>query len=160
MRTTTRTFFVVATLSALTLTAWGGSDDAEPVAEAASDAPEAPTAEPPAAAAELPGYGLVTPQEAEQLAATDGVIVIDVRTPEEFAEGHIEGSTMIDFYEPGFADEIAALDRDAEYLLYCRSGNRSGQTAAFMAELGFDQVWDLDGGVIAYGAAGLDLTGR
>ncbi len=65
---------------------------------------------------------------------------------------------MIDFYEPGFADEIAALDPEGEYLLYCRSGNRSGQTAALMAELGFEQVWDLDGGVIAYGAAGLDLT--
>ena len=52
----------------------------------------------------------------------------------KFADGHIDGAVMIDFYADSFADDIAALDPDATYLVYCRSGNRSGQTTALMAE--------------------------
>lgn len=113
----------------------------------------------PAAGGEAPAVmtGLVTPQQAADLAADPGVTLIDVRTPEEFAEGHIGGATMIDFYAPDFADQIGKLDREQRYLVYCRSGNRSGQTTALMAQLGFEQVADLDGGVIAWSAAGLPL---
>ena len=103
-------------------------------------------------------FGLVTPHTALELAGRDDVTVIDVRTPEEFAEGHIEGATMIDFYTDTFADQIAALDPGGAYLLYCRSGNRSGQAAALMDQLGFEQVYDLDGGVIAFSAQGLPLV--
>jgi rhodanese-related sulfurtransferase len=125
----------VATL--LAVAGCGGDESGEPVAEAAADAA-------------LPDFGLVTPAQAAQLAAS-GVTVIDVRTPEEFAEGHIEGAQLIDFYSDTFAQEIAALDPDEEYLVYCRSGNRSGQTIAFMQQQGIDQVWDLQGGVLAGG---------
>jgi rhodanese-related sulfurtransferase len=127
----------------------GSNDSAESV----------PTSELPAAtaAASAAVTGLVSPQEAASLAADSGVTVIDVRTPEEFGEGHISGATMIDFYAPDFADQIGKLDRDQRYLVYCRSGNRSGQTTALMAELGFERVADLDGGVIAWSAAGLPL---
>jgi rhodanese-related sulfurtransferase len=161
MRTTSGSLISLA-LAATVLAGCGGGDDAEPVAEAAAEpaaevAAEAPD-EAPAEAPARPAVGLVTPQQAAELAVADGITVIDVRTPEEFAEGHIEGATLIDFYEPGFANEIAALDPDGEYLIYCRSGNRSGQTFGLMAELGFAQVWDLDGGVNAYGAAGLPLV--
>lgn len=112
----------------------GGSEAANPVAEAAASA--------------APAYGLVTSREATALAAS-GVTVIDVRTPEEFAEGHIEGAQLIDFYSATFERQIAALDPDGEYLVYCRSGNRSGQTIALMERYGIDQVWDLRGGVLA-----------
>ena len=125
----------VATL--LAAAGCGGDESGEPVAEAAADAAQ-------------PDFGLVTPAQAAQLAAS-GVTVIDVRTPEEFAEGHIEGAQLIDFYSDTFAQEIAALDPDEEYLVYCRSGNRSGQTIAFMQQQGIDQVWDLQGGVLAGG---------
>ena len=104
--------------------------------------------------ADAPAYGLVTPGEAALLAADVDVEVIVVRTPVEFADGHIEGAVMIDFYADSFAEDIAALDPDATYLVYCRSGNRSGQATALMAELGFEQVYDLDGGVIAWDAQG------
>ena len=80
--------------------------------------------------------------------------VLDVRTPEEFSEGHLEDATMIDFYEPDFPDQIAQLDPDAEYLVYCRSGNRSGQTIELMAELGFTNVTEVAGGIQAWTAAG------
>jgi len=88
----------------------------------------------------------------------DDVEVLDVRTPEEYAEGHIDGATLIDFYEPDFANRIAELDRSAAYVVYCRSGNRSGQAVALMAEQGFTAVNDLDGGVTAWSAAGLPLA--
>jgi rhodanese-related sulfurtransferase len=101
---------------------------------------------------------LLAPDEAQELVAGGDVRVLDVRTPEEFAEGHVAGATLIDFYEPDFAERIAALDRDATYVVYCRSGNRSGQATALMAEQGFSAVHDVDGGVLAWEAAGLPLA--
>lgn len=130
-----------AAIAAVLAVAGCGGDDVEPVAE-------------PVAAA-TPAFGQVTPDQAAELAAA-GVTVIDVRTPEEYAEGHIEGAQLIDFYSDTFAEEIAALDPDGEYLVYCRSGNRSGQAVTLMQQSGIDQVWDLQGGVV--GAAGSALT--
>jgi rhodanese-related sulfurtransferase len=88
----------------------------------------------------------------------DGLVILDVRTPEEFAEGHIDEAIMIDFYSDEFADQLAGLDPDVPYVLYCRSGNRSGQTLAFMEQLGFTSVQDVDGGVLAWQEAGLPLV--
>jgi len=101
---------------------------------------------------------LVSPEDAHRLVEEGDVEVIDVRTPGEFAEGHIEGATLIDFYEPDFADRIAELDRETEYVVYCRSGNRSGQATAMMADEGFTAVDDVDGGIVAWEAAGLPVT--
>jgi len=100
---------------------------------------------------------LLTPVRAQELIADGGVQVLDVRTPEEFAAGHVKGATLIDFYEPDFAERIAELDRDTAYVVYCRSGNRSGKATALMAEQGFAAVSDVDGGVVAWQAAGLPL---
>jgi phage shock protein E len=134
----------------LTLAACGGGDESTGANAPSADAETAPAAR--------PAYGLVTPQEAAELAAEPDVTVIDVRTPEEFDEGHLEGATMIDLSAPDFADRVAELDPDQEYLVYCRSGNRSGQAVAIMSELGFERLFDMDGGTVAYVAAGLTLT--
>lgn len=88
-------------------------------------------------------------------AATDDVIVIDVRTPDEYAAGHLDGAVNIDATAPGFRDELGDLDTDAAYLVYCRSGNRSAAAAAVMAELGFTNV--TDGGAMEAAAS---KTGR
>lgn len=101
--------------------------------------------------------GLVTPAQAAEIAAGE-VTVIDVRTPEEFAEGHLADARSIDFYADDFAAQIAALPTDEPYLVYCRSGNRSGQAVALMDELGFGTVYDMDGGIVAYAAEGLPLA--
>jgi rhodanese-related sulfurtransferase len=118
---------------------------------------DTPTAGEPAPAGE--GLRLVTPAEAVEIQANDpaGLIVLDVRTPQEFAEGHLENATMIDFYEPDFASQLADLDPTQPYLLYCRSGNRSGQTLTLMKDLGFTNVAEIDGGTNAWTAAGLPL---
>ena len=89
----------------------------------------------------------------------DGMVVLDVRTPEEFAAGRLEGATMIDFYAPDFADQLAQLDGNTPYLLYCRSGNRSGQTLTLMRQMGFTDVTEIDGGIAAWQQAGLPVTG-
>ena len=103
------------------------------------------------------GIRLVTAQDGSAILSeppTD-LVILDVRTPEEFGEGHLEGAVILDFYRDDFADQLAELDRDVPYLLYCRSGNRSGQTAAMMEELGFTDVADVDGGIISWTEAEL-----
>jgi rhodanese-related sulfurtransferase len=152
-RSRRRAAVALALVGSLALAACGGTAD-EPAAEAAAD--DAPTAT--EAAPARPGFGLISTAEAAQLAVDPGVVVIDVRTPEEFAEGHIEGATLVDINSPTFADEIDALDRDASYLVYCRSDNRSGQAVAIMQQVGFEQLWDMDGGVIAWSAEGRPLV--
>lgn len=87
-----------------------------------------------------------------------GLVVLDVRTPEEFTQGHLDGAELIDFYDPNFADRIAELDRTTPYLVYCRSDNRSGEALAVMDELGFTSVVDIEGGIVAWIAADLPIT--
>lgn len=98
------------------------------------------------------GIRVVDADEAADIQADppDDLVILDVRTMEEFVEGHLEGATMIDFYREDFATQLEGLDRDVPYLLYCRSGNRSGQTAQIMADLGFTDVADVDGGILAW----------
>jgi rhodanese-related sulfurtransferase len=90
--------------------------------------------------------------------AEAGVITLDVRTPIEFAEGHIEGARLIDFQSGNFENEIAALDKNATYAVYCRSGNRSGQAVKVMQDAGFTNVFNMNGGVIDWANAGLPLV--
>ncbi len=99
------------------------------------------------------GVRVISPDEAFDTvfeSPPDGLVVLDVRTPEEFAEQRLPDAVMIDFYEPDFADRIEDLDRDATYVLYCRSGNRSGQARELMEELGFSDVRDVDGGIVSW----------
>jgi phage shock protein E len=101
----------------------------------------------------------VSPEDAAaELAENPAPVLLDIRTPEEVAAGHLAGSVNIDFYEADFADRIAALDRDASYVVYCRSGNRSGQAMELFDSLGFSDVIEIDGGIVAWSAAGLPVT--
>jgi rhodanese-related sulfurtransferase len=87
-----------------------------------------------------------------------GVITLDVRTPGEFNEGHIEGALLVDFESGNFENEIAALDKTKTYAVYCRSGSRSGQAVKVMSDAGFTSVYNLNGGVIDWAGAGLPLV--
>lgn len=88
----------------------------------------------------------------------DDLVVLDVRTPQEFSEAHLEDAVMLDFYEADFGARLGELDRDVPYLLYCRSGNRSGQTAIIMEELGFSDVTEIEGGIDAWTQSGLPVV--
>ncbi|MDH4144213.1 MAG: rhodanese-like domain-containing protein [Acidimicrobiia bacterium] len=144
------------TLGAATLTGCSSSGSRP---SARVDA-ESTTADPASAAATVEGGVVaVPPDRAAQLldSGIDDLVVLDVRTAEEFAAGHLAGAQLIDFYGDDFAQRIGELDRDAPYVLYCRSGNRSGQTRELMAQLGFREVYDVAGGIVAWKADGLPV---
>lgn len=103
------------------------------------------------------GVRLVDVREAAEILANEDRVVIDVRTPQEFAGGHLSGARMIDIQSPTFDTEIRQLDPDTAYVIYCRTANRSAGARRLMTELGFRDVVDIDGGVVAWEAAGLPL---
>ncbi len=82
------------------------------------------------------------------------LIVVDVRTPEEFDEGHIKGAQNIDFNGIDFPGKLAKIDRDAPILVHCRSGRRSQASLKTFESLGFKKVNHLDGGIQAWAEAG------
>ena len=104
----------------------------------------------------------ITPQQAftsiQDNKDNPDFVIVDVRTPEEFAEGYVEDAIIIDFYSESFRSEVNALDKNKTYLIYCRSGNRSGSTLDIMAELNFREVYNISGGIIAWNAEGLPTT--
>lgn len=73
--------------------------------------------------------------------------IIDVRTPEEFREGYLEGSVNIDFKNKSFLDQISKLDKSKPVFIYCRSGRRSSLASKEMIKLGFQEIYDLEGGI-------------
>lgn len=94
--------------------------------------------------------------EFEKLMSKEGITLVDVRTPEEIAAGHIEGAMGIDYKADNFKEEIGKLDRDGEYLLYCRSGNRSGKAMKLMKKMGFTKMYNMEGGYLAWSEAHKD----
>ncbi len=79
----------------------------------------------------------------EPVAVGADTVVIDVRTPDEYAAGHLEGARLLDFNGGEFENALPGLDPGAEYLVYCRSGNRSGQATALMEKAGIADVTNL-----------------
>lgn len=84
-----------------------------------------------------------------------GVVIVDVRTPQEFASGHLQGAVNIDVSASTFESEIAMLDRNVTYLVYCRSGNRSTIATGKMSDAGFTNLINFNqGGFAELAAAG------
>ena len=78
------------------------------------------------------------------------VQLIDVRTPNEFKSGHIKGAKNIDFFSVNFINVIEQLDKQKAVYLYCRSGGRSRQASKRLMSLGFQEIYDLKGGIMNY----------
>ena len=103
-----------------------------------------------------------SPATAQHMAASDfatamdqpGTIVLDVRTPAEYAGGHLPRAQNIDIESSDFATRIAALDKNATYAVYCHSGNRSSAALEQMAAADFTHVYDLAGGIGAWQSMG------
>jgi len=85
------------------------------------------------------------------------VVILDIRTPAEFNTGHISGAVMLDFYSKSFAKDFKNLDRDKTYLIYCRSGNRSGQLMRAITDLGFKKIYNLESGIKEWVRVGYPL---
>ncbi len=77
-------------------------------------------------------------------------IILDVRTKEECSESKIPGSLNIDYYSENFKDNLDKLNKNLNYYIYCRSGNRSGKTVMILREKGFKNVFNLEGGILAW----------
>ncbi|MGC1203287.1 MAG: rhodanese-like domain-containing protein [Flavobacteriaceae bacterium] len=86
-----------------------------------------------------------------QLAKDENAVVLDVRTDDEVAEGIIKNAINIDIYKgQEFINAIEELDKSKNYYVYCRSGNRSGQACAIMEQLGFENAYNLEGGMLEW----------
>lgn len=90
----------------------------------------------------------LTPQEFEaKMMAMKNHTLLDVRTQEEYAKGHLAEATLIDFYDNDFKKQLAKLDKAKPVFVYCAVGGRSGAAANTLVQLGFKQVYDLKGGI-------------
>jgi phage shock protein E len=85
-------------------------------------------------------------------------ILLDVRTPEEYAEGHLPAARNLDYKSESFKDSLQTLDKNKPYYIYCKSGVRSGKAADMMKEMGFTQVYNMEGGIDAWKKEGRPLS--
>ena len=88
----------------------------------------------------------------------ENTIVIDVRTPSEYSEGHLDGAVNIDIENPNFATILSQLPTDGDYVVYCRSGNRSAKAVEQMKAAGFTHVTDAHGIEDASKATGIKIV--
>lgn len=122
----------------------GGSGDGGVTAVAAASAP--------AAGSELDAAAFASALK------RPGTIILDVRTPEEFAAGHLAGAVNVDVNGADFLGALAGYDKTVPYAVYCRSGNRSGTAVRLMAEAGFTAAYHLGGGIGAWQDAGGEVV--
>ena len=101
---------------------------------------------------------LIEASEAEKLIAEKKVVVLDVRSPAEFASGHIQGATNLDIHGKDFKTKLAEMDKDQPYLVHCAVGMRSAKACTAMSGLGFKNVYDLKGGLDAWKKAGKPIV--
>lgn len=117
------------------------------------------TVQGPAAAVEAPDAPVrVGVDDFANVIASPGVTIVDVRTPEEFAQGHIEGAVNIPVEYPDFMDRIGELDPAGTYAVYCRSGNRSQAAVSGMSSIGINGIYELESGTNGWSAAGQPLV--
>jgi rhodanese-related sulfurtransferase len=104
----------------------------------------------------------VTPSEAFNLIEKNqdnpGFVIVDVRMPDEYAEGHIGNAVNIDYNSEGFQNEIGNLSRSGEYLIYCRAGSRSKSAVKVMEGLGFAKIYHLSTGILSWVDAGYQVV--
>ena len=98
----------------------------------------------------------IKPEQFDALrkADTNSTVVLDVRTKKEYREGHIPGSVLIDFNADDFEQQVAKLDKSKTYLVHCASGGRSARACKKMDQLGFQKLYNLEGGMGAWEKAG------
>lgn len=99
-------------------------------------------------------YKDIDVSEFKELSKDPNHIILDVRAEEEYAEGKIPNHTLINYFSTDFESELLKLDKSKSYLVYCRSGNRSGKVCSIMSEHGFTgDLYNLDGGINAWNEA-------
>ena len=138
----------LAAIMATTLVTSGCSGSGDTVAVSAG---------PTAAAAPTSG-AKIGPAEFAAALKRPGTRIIDVRTFQEYSQGHLPGAVNLDVSSPDFTMQVASLDPSAPYAVYCHSGNRSGTAVAAMADQGFTNAYHLEGGITAWQQAGGEVV--
>lgn len=96
-------------------------------------------------------------EEVHGMLGNGDVTIIDVRTPEEFENGHITGALNIDINSPDFEDRIKKLDPEKQYVVYCQSGGRSGRACSSIRQFGFHRAMNLAGGIVSWEREGFSI---
>ncbi len=99
----------------------------------------------------------ISPVEFREMIASDNVILLDVRTPQEVADGYIKNAVFADYYTDDFNVVIEKLDKEKPVYVYCRSGSRSSRAAKVLAQKGFAKIYNLDGGILEWKANKYEL---
>lgn len=86
----------------------------------------------------------------EKAIAAEDVYLLDVRTPNEVVQGYIEGAKVLNYMSSEFKEKYDLLPKDKKIYIYCRSGNRSKRALEFLKRNGYDSVYHLDGGIMAW----------
>ena len=142
---------LAAVLGITVLASCGDTEDSSPVtAPAGTDADTTVAV----------GYQALAPAAADALLQNPpgGLVILDVRTPEEFAAGHIAGAVELDLQGAAFESDVAELDPETPYFVYCHTDNRSGQAVAYLQEHDFTSLYELTGGIAAWETAGLPVV--
>lgn len=104
----------------------------------------------------------LTTSEAGELIETNksnpDFIILDVRTPEEYSQGHLENAVNLDVKSDSFSEKITKLDKEKTYIIHCRSGSRSKEAVKIMEETGFTQIYEIGGGYADWESKGLPVT--
>jgi phage shock protein E len=101
--------------------------------------------------------GISSQEVKDLLAFQPEVVILDVRTPEEYQAGHLKNAQLLNIYSPDFQDRLKALNPEKTYLVYCAVGGRSGQASQQMQELGFKKVYDAQEGFSSLKSMGIAL---
>lgn len=101
---------------------------------------------------------VITVEEMDSLLEMRKVHLIDVRTPNEYAEGHINGAANIDFRDKNFENLISKIDKTKPIAVYCGRGGRSSKCSAYMKKAGFTKIYDLDGGITEWKFKGKEIV--
>jgi phage shock protein E len=150
--------FAAGAAVALTLTI-GLSGCSSDTVTTAAPAAQAAEMQGPSATVERPAAPVrVDVPEFAAIVNAPSVTIVDVRTPQEFAEGHIAGAVNIPVEFPDFIDRVRELDPNGTYAVYCRSGNRSQPAVAGMQQVGINGIYELQSGTNGWSSAGQPLV--
>jgi len=107
--------------------------------------------------ADQASISLISPDDLNS-ANKDDILLIDVRTPQEFASGHLENAVNMNYFDSDFEAQFKTLDKNKAVYLYCKSGRRSANAAEKLEDMGFVKIYDLEGGVVNWQSKGLTLS--
>ncbi|PHN04472.1 rhodanese-like domain-containing protein [Flavilitoribacter nigricans] len=130
-------FLFCLALTAISCGDNAGADQTSDSEKTTADAPRAP-------------FENISVAEFQQKMSADNTVVLDVRTPGEVEAGVIDGALTIDISDPDFQKKIGELDKDKTYLVYCQSGGRSARACEMMSDMGFESLFNLEDGYMAW----------